>query len=176
MSLSLKAIEEPSFTLLEQQDNWQLRHYESFNIAKVYIKGDENKAGNNGFKPLANYIFGGNKQAKSIPMTAPVMQKQIDNNVYEIAFVMPKEIVEDDLPTPIDQQVTIENIPSTHYLVLEFSGRWDAQRWKNKAQDLQQVAKQRNWQVIGSPIYARYNPPWIPVFFRRNEILIPVTL
>jgi hypothetical protein len=24
----------------------------------------------------------------------------------------------------------------------------------------------------GEPVYARYNPPWTPWFWRRNEILI----
>jgi hypothetical protein len=28
--------------------------------------------------------------------------------------------------------------------------------------------------VAGDPILARYNPPFMPSFLRRNEVLIPV--
>jgi len=29
---------------------------------------------------------------------------------------------------------------------------------------------------IGEAVYARYNPPFIPWFMRRNELMIPVAL
>jgi hypothetical protein len=28
--------------------------------------------------------------------------------------------------------------------------------------------------VVGEPVFARYNPPFMPWFLRRNEILVPV--
>jgi hypothetical protein len=28
---------------------------------------------------------------------------------------------------------------------------------------------------VGSPVWARYDPPWKPWFLRRNEVLIEVT-
>jgi len=30
------------------------------------------------------------------------------------------------------------------------------------------------WKRLGTPVWARYNPPFMPWFMRRNEILIPV--
>jgi hypothetical protein len=33
----------------------------------------------------------------------------------------------------------------------------------------------RGLEATGEPVLARYNPPFMPSFMRRNEVLIPVT-
>jgi hypothetical protein len=30
------------------------------------------------------------------------------------------------------------------------------------------------YRAIGPPIWARYNPPFVPPFMRHNEVLVPV--
>jgi len=34
----------------------------------------------------------------------------------------------------------------------------------------------KGWEIIGAPVWARYDPPFMPWFMRRNEILIPVQI
>jgi hypothetical protein len=34
--------------------------------------------------------------------------------------------------------------------------------------------EERGFKQTGDPVWARYNPPFMPWFLRRNEILIPV--
>ncbi|WP_195758318.1 heme-binding protein [Kangiella sp. HZ709] len=178
LSNNAMAIEEPKYKVLktaeDSSENWELRHYESFNIAKVYVKAGENNASSYGFRPLANYIFGGNDESKKMAMTAPVMQQSIDDNLHQISFVMPEKFNLEDLPKPDNQKVKIEQYPESKFLVVRFSGGWSAKKWKKRALKLQEQAEKNNFEVLSTPIYARYNDPWTPSFFRRNEILIAV--
>ena len=56
-----------------------------------------------------------------------------------------------------------------------YSGRWTESNYRdNEAKLREQIAK-RDLDSRGEPILARYNPPFMPTFLRRNEVLIPVT-
>lgn len=76
---AVMAIEEPEYTLLEKDDNFELRHYEPKIIAEVSVQGSANQASNKGFRLLADYIFGNNTVnsndtgSTKISMTAPVV-------------------------------------------------------------------------------------------------------
>jgi len=39
---------------------------------------------------------------------------------------------------------------------------------------LAQLKEAKDWEVTGQPVWARYNPPFVPSWFRTNEILVPV--
>ena len=77
------ATPEPSYTLLEQLDDFELRNYAPKIIAQTTVSGDYDAASRKGFKILANYIFGNNsvsskddaKNSAKISMTAPVIMK-----------------------------------------------------------------------------------------------------
>lgn len=77
---------EPSYTLLEQLDDFELRNYAPKIIAQTTVSGDYDAASRKGFKILANYIFGNNsvsstedaKNSAKISMTAPVIMKPSD--------------------------------------------------------------------------------------------------
>lgn len=80
------ATPEPSYTLLEQLDDFELRNYAPKIIAQTEVTGDYDAASRKGFKILANYIFGNNsvsstedaKNSAKINMTAPVIMKPSD--------------------------------------------------------------------------------------------------
>lgn len=80
------ATPEPSYTLLEQLDDFELRNYAPKIIAQTRVSGDYDAASRKGFKILANYIFGNNsvpstedaKNSAKISMTAPVIMKPSD--------------------------------------------------------------------------------------------------
>lgn len=80
------ATPEPSYTLLEQLDDFELRNYAPKIIAQTTVTGDYDAASRKGFKILANYIFGNNsvsntedaKNSAKISMTAPVIMKPSD--------------------------------------------------------------------------------------------------
>jgi hypothetical protein len=47
-------------------------------------------------------------------------------------------------------------------------------RYGQKEKRLKELIRQRGLKMAGEPVFARYNPPFMPWFLRRNEVLIPV--
>jgi hypothetical protein len=74
------AIEEPAFEKLEKAENIEIRQYRPVIVAETFVDGDMGSASNNGFRLIADYIFGNNlsmrgsggKPSEKIAMTAPV--------------------------------------------------------------------------------------------------------
>ena len=74
------AVEEPAFELLEKSENIEIRQYRPVIVAETFVDGDLSSASNNGFRLIADYIFGNNqsmrmsadKPSEKIAMTAPV--------------------------------------------------------------------------------------------------------
>ena len=56
------AIEEPSYSVLKIEGDFELRKYSSYIVAETYVEGDFEKVGSDGFRRLADYIGGKNKK------------------------------------------------------------------------------------------------------------------
>ena len=59
-------------------------------------------------------------------------------------------------------------------LVQAESALWSRERYEDKEKRLKELIRQRGFIITGEPVFARYNPPFMPWFLRRNEVLIPV--
>ena len=68
-------VETPKYEGTVLKDNIELRTYAPMIIASVEIKGNRKDAIGEGFRVLADYIFGNNVLDQSISMTAPVQQQ-----------------------------------------------------------------------------------------------------
>jgi len=165
------AVEEPKFEVLEKFGDVEIRQYGAIVIAETEVEGDFGEAGNEGFRRAAGYIFGGNQQNQKISMTAPVLQEEKDGK-KRVALVMPEEKKLPQLPSPNDSRVILKEVASRKMAVLKYSGTWSEERYREKVNELKEVLKGKNYKIKGEPILARYNPPWIPWFLRRNEVLI----
>ncbi|MFN8946161.1 MAG: SOUL family heme-binding protein, partial [Alphaproteobacteria bacterium] len=64
--------EEPRHTIVERLGEIEIRQYGTRLAADVIVTGDEEDARSNGFRLLADYIFGNNSKKSDIAMTAPV--------------------------------------------------------------------------------------------------------
>lgn len=185
------ATEEPPYTLVEQDGDFEIRDYPALILAEVEVEGDRREAANRGFRPLANYIFGGNRPGEKIEMTAPVVStrdteaERIDMTApvtsqpagegrWRVAFIMPAEWSLETLPTPNDADVRVRETPARRVAVLRFSGLMGEDRIAEKLDELQSVLARRGLAARSAPTYAAYNPPWIPGPFRRNEIWIEI--
>lgn len=183
-----QAIEEPAYTVLREYPGFEVREYAPRLVAEVRVSGPTEEAGNRGFRPLAGYIFGGNKGARSIAMTAPVTQsaaptqiamtapvtQQPAGDATVVQFTMPAEFSLATLPEPLDPQVRLREEPAARYAVIRYSGSWSQENYLEHLRKLESGVKAAGLRVRGEPVYARYNAPYVPWFMRRNEIWLPV--
>ena len=182
------AIEEPKYAIAKKDDNIQVRLYEPIVVAETIVDtSDFDAASNEGFQRLAGYIFGGNKVRQKIAMTSPVtteqsqkiamtapVQTERQGSAMRVRFTMPSSFTLETLPVPEDSRVTLRQIPARKFVAIRFSGRWTENNFKEHTEKLMTWIQKEGLKVTGAPIVARYNPPFVPSFFRRNEVLIPV--
>lgn len=182
------ALERPKYRVVEQEGNFELRQYEPYLVAETIVEGDFDTVGNEGFRRLFDYISGKNRKQQSISMTAPVSQEEDSEkismtapvnqvrvgNKYRITFLMPAKYTMETLPEPLDTRVKLKKIPGQLIAAIRYSGTWSRDRYEEKRIRLQALMRQKDLAPAGEPIFARYNPPFMPWFLRRNEVLIPV--
>ncbi len=184
------SVKEPSFSIVEKDGDIEVRRYDSMIVAEVTMTGDRKDAINNGFRALADYIFGNNdgdakiamtapvtqqaQEGAKIAMTAPVTQQSAGENTWKVHFVMPAEYTMDNIPKPVNPDVTLTEVKPYEAAVLRFSGWAGNDVLDAKTKDLQNWMADKNLKSAGTPVYAFYNPPWTLPFLRRNEIIFPI--
>ena len=185
--LTASATEEPPHETLVKDGKFEIRLYEPTIVAEVEITGDMRRAGNSGFRPLADFIFGNNTARSKIDMTAPVTRvksekiamtapvtRTLEDDVWTVAFVMPKEWTMDTLPVPNNADVKIREVPGELMATFKFSGVGRERVFEQKRVALENWLIEQGYQPIGAPRYAGYDAPYVPGPFRRNEVMIPV--
>lgn len=176
------AVEEPRYRLVRAYEAFEVRRYEPYLVAETVVSAAPEEAGNQGFRILAGYIFGQNKGARTIEMTAPVAQaptriamtapvaQSAAPGGSVIQFAMPQEWTLDTLPEPLDSRIALRAMPARTFAVIGYSGSWSQSRYEENLRRLQDALAEAGLPWHGEPIWARYDPPWKPWFWRRNEI------
>ncbi len=178
--LTMRNVNEPAYKLISKQGNIERRDYAPMLIAEVTESGNRDTAINQGFRQLANYIFGNNReinsqQSKKIAMTAPVIQTPDKNNNWHIRFVMPKNYTLETLPKPNNSAINVYQQPAIEAIVIRFSGKITDKNIEQHLTELESYLKENQIETTGEPIYAFYNPPWTLPAMRRNEILFTIS-
>ena len=173
-SVESKATEEPEYKVISKQGNIEVREYSNINLASVYVQSAVEDAGSVGFRPLANYIFGGNDKNKEMSMTAPVLESNMTDRLHKVSFVMPKAVSKSNLPKPNDDRVVLEQIDKDTFLVISFSGRWTESNWEDYQKKLSYYATKEKIDIVPPFIRAKYNTPWSLPFLRKNEVLVKI--
>ena len=185
---SAVAIEEVPYTVIEQNGAFELRQYSPHIVAETTVEGAFDQVGSEGFRRLADYINGENRSKQSIAMTAPVRQEARPEKIamtapvgqeksgdrWRITFVMPSKYALDTLPEPVDSRIGIKQEPGRLVAAVLYSGTWSRKRYEENKARLLAWIEERGFKQTAEPVWARYNPPFMPWFLRRNEILIPV--
>jgi hypothetical protein len=180
-------VETPKYKVNYSSDNIEHRTYEPMIIAAVEVNGERKEAIGNGFRLIADYIFGNNsiaqniemkapvgqQQTKKIAMTAPVQQQQSGAS-WTISFVMPSEYTLSTIPKPNREEIKLTLIASKEFIVIRFSGTNSDEQITKYQSELLGYIRKNKIRIVGEPKYAFYNPPWTLPFMRRNEIMFEV--
>lgn len=192
--INTMAVDEPKYEVIKEYEEFELRKYSSFIIAETEVESDMEEAGNKAFDVLFKFISGNNVKKEEIEMTAPVLQadskpegeeismtapvRQVSKSEGEskflISFVMPLEYTMETVPSPLDERITIKEIPERVMAVRKYSGTWSEENYRDNERVLLSEVRNNKYQMTGDPEYARYNPPFWPWFLRRNEVMVEV--
>ena len=166
-------VAQAQYTVIAKTQDYEIRLYAEHLEAQTAVEGPNSVAMNSGFRIIARYIFGGNKNNQSISMTAPVLAS-IEGKADTMAFIMPKPFTLQTLPTPQDPRVKIVNIPEKKVAALRF--RWyrsDSRLSAMRTRLLASLARD-GVSTKSRPVYAGYNAPWTPFWMTRHEILVDI--
>jgi DNA gyrase inhibitor GyrI len=183
-------VKEPSYRIMKEDGKVEIREYQPYIVAQVAGTGDFQGAMYSGFMKLFNYISGKNTNRSKIKMTVPVTEEQVtvsekipmtapvtqekSGNLYIISFIMPENYRMDTLPIPDDRSVTFRQVPAHKAAVLKFSGRMKQDVADKKIAELKAYLAKNGLEARSNFMMAQYNPPWIPGFMRRNEVIVEV--
>ncbi|MGZ4847204.1 MAG: SOUL family heme-binding protein [Halobacteriota archaeon] len=189
------AIESPTYAVEQKENGYEIRVYSPYVLAQVDVESDFDGALRNGFEILAHYIFGGNRKKESIPMTAPVSEEipmvapvtseriamtapvteeQAGERAYRISFAMPSKFTLETLPEPQDKRITFKAIESQRTAAIRFAGRVHEKLALQKTEELRTWLSRKGIVPKSNFVVALYNPPFIPGFLRRNEIVVDI--
>jgi hypothetical protein len=184
----IRNIEEPSYTVLEKRNGYEVREYNAYIVAQTNVSGEYSQALGEGFRIIADYIFGNNTTKTSIAMTAPVLESSsqliamtvpvISQPASEknsvISFVLPSKYTLETLPKPNNAAVELREVPARKVAVRRFT--WyatEARVEKQKAALVERLSAD-GMRMTDLPQVAQYNPPLSFPLTRRNEILITI--
>ncbi len=195
--------EEPPYKVIREDGDFELREYAPMIVAETSVSGSLDDASGRGFRVLADYIFGNNiakssaggksqkiamtapvvmtpsesRTSEKIAMTAPVTmasESGMSGNKWQMQFVMPAQYAMATLPTPVNDAVKLRELPARKVAVLRFAGFSGDDKVKQKIADLNAWVAKSGLKPLDVPQLARYNAPWIPPPFRRNEVMVGV--
>jgi hypothetical protein len=170
VSTSRAATETPEYKVVRTDGKFEIRDYPALIVATTPM---EDARMNGGFGQLFRFITGGNETKEKIEMTSPVL---IDtaNEKKRMSLIMPKRSVEKGVPKPSGDRVSLGKVDAARFAVLRFAGGRSAENEKAAIEKLSAWLEGENIKGKGNPMFAYYDPPWTPVFMRRNEVMIRI--
>lgn len=182
------AVEEAKYAVLHAEAPFELRQYQAHILAETTVQGDFEDAGGDAFGRLFKYISGNNRRQQEIAMTSPVGQEgtgqeiamtapvgqQRNGEQWLVSFMLPATFTLETTPEPKDPTISIRRVPARTMAAVRYSGFWSEKSYRRQLAKLNAWIEKTELQPVGEPVWARYNPPFMPWFLRRNEILVPV--
>ena len=180
-------VEQAKYTVVESHNDIELRDYAPMIVAEAEVSGERAQAINQGFRIIADYIFGNNAAAQKVAMTAPVIQQQSEKiamtapvmqqsrgDVWNVRFVMPASYTLETLPKPNNPAVKLKEVQGRRFAVIRFSGGSGEENLKKHKHALLEFISAQKLGALSEPTYAFYNPPWTLPFLRRNEVMVEI--
>lgn len=150
------------YTVVKKDGHYEVRVYPTLATVQTPMRSADDS-----FMRLFRYIDGQNAATQKIAMTTPVFMTG-----DTMAFVMPEKIPADQVPQPKNSQVVVASIPAGKFAVLRFGGGRNAANETNAVAALTAWLQRENLTPTGAPIFAYFDPPWTPIFMRRNDVML----
>jgi hypothetical protein len=174
ISVSTAKSETQDYKVIRVEKEFEIRYYPVVMMAKIFSKSKSyGDLGSSGFRNLAKYIFGGNRDKMQIPMTSPV-HMEIGDSLSSMAFVMPSKFNMDDLPQPNNTEVVLQAAAPEYVAVLGFGGFASAANIEKNKALLEKYLKKKGIKYHGNFRFLGYNPPY-QLFGRRNEVIVAIS-
>jgi hypothetical protein len=167
-TLTRAGYKSPTYTVRARFERVEFRDYQAIVLAQTPTK-KEMEGRDGSFMRLFRFITKGNASAQPIPMTTPVLYRG-EGTEEAMAFVLPATMRPSEVPAPLDAQVRIETRAAGTYATLRMRGRRSKSREKALS-EMKSAVERFGWKLQGDPEFAFYDPPWIPGFLEKNELL-----
>ena len=171
--------EQPSYNVILEQDKFSIRDYSEVIVVETEVVASRRDATSAAFRKLFRYISGNNEANLEISMTSPVAQTltnqdgEIGEN-WAVRFFLPRSLSEENIPQPSERGVAVVKLKAQKYGSVSFKGTQNDKKVSENLAKLEAFITENDYEVSGPPVYAFYDPPFIPWFLRDNEILLPV--
>ena len=188
-----RGLEKPSYSIVAEGAGYEIREYESYIVAETTVSNEDYwESLNEGFVPVADYIFGNNTSSTKISMTVPVLRdsspdgEKIDMTTpvlreagqgasTTVAFVMPSEYTMETLPTPNNEAVRLREVPARKVAVRTFFWFASAERIEEQTGKLRSAVTADGYTYKDGELFAAYNPPGTVPFLRQYEVMVELT-
>lgn len=145
----MSGVEQAPYTVIRTDGDYEIREYAPSIVAETETTGDRQEAIREGFRTIADYIFGNNETNDKVAMTAPVVQEssqkialtslvsqEESDGKWKVRFVMPAEYSLNTLPKPNNPKVQLIPMPARQVATIRFSGAADDVLLQEKEADL----------------------------------------
>jgi hypothetical protein len=170
----------PDYSIVLQEGDFAIRDYAPVMVVETQVTASRRDAPGDAFRKLARYIGGKNNANLDIPMTAPVAQTPAAPSAvngapkWRIQFFLPRDLTVANTPSAIEAGVEVRRLEAQTFASLSFRGSQTDKKVSDNMEKLKGFIARQGYGVSGPPIYAFYDPPFIPWFLRDNEILLPI--
>jgi len=169
-ALSAVAFENPEFTVIYTDGDIEYRRYESYLVSDsvVTVDSDYREAGERGVALLLDF-----RGDEDISLTLPIEQT-VDEDGWRVSMMLPREYTLETAPISADPRIRIREVPSRVMAVVRFSGRWTEENFGRQIDKLVAATDAGLVERVSDVQTAVYNPPVMPPFLRRNEVMVEV--
>jgi len=167
------------YSLVKSIGEIEIRHYPKIILATV-----KNASDDIAYSILFRYISGGNRPKNKIAITPPdisqgrneqiVMTSPVISDSETFSFVMPTDLTLDTIPEPLDDRISINEVPERTVAVVRFSGRASHRDIQKRLDELVDILISYGLAAKSAPFLMRYNTPFTPGFLRRNEVGVEI--
>jgi len=164
--------EQPAFTVVSEEDDFEIRDYAPIVVAQFSMRGTYSRAVNEGYINLERYFLGANTVPEPIEKTVPVMVRDDLASGWTTMFVLPSIYRQSSAPPPKDARVRLIEYPARRVAVVRFKGKLNEGTMREQVQRLDAWLASKGMAHRSDFTLAGYEEHWKPVSLRVSEVIV----